>query len=91
MGSLSFSLASWVMQVVNESKVAVLVNDHIGPYFNISRGVWQGGPISPILFNDVLNTLIRKSKENGLIKKLVSDLIKDGAVMLQYVDDSLHL
>jgi retron-type reverse transcriptase len=60
------------MQVVNESKVAVLVNDHIGPYFNISRGVWQRGPISPILFNDVvdvLKTLIRKSKENGLIKK----------------------
>jgi retron-type reverse transcriptase len=62
----------WIMEVVNDGKVAMLVNDQIGPYFKTDRGVRQGDPISPILFNaavDVLHILIKRAHECGLINR----------------------
>jgi retron-type reverse transcriptase len=46
--------------------VAVKVNDNIGHYFQTRKGVRQGDPLSPMLFNivvDILTILISGAKE----------------------------
>jgi hypothetical protein len=83
----------WVNSVVNDG-VAVMVNDQLSPYFKTLRGVRQGDPLSPILFDlavDVLAVLVKRAQEFGLINSVVFDLVEGGVVMLQYADDTVFL
>ena len=43
---------SWIQKVVTGGTISVKLNDKLGPYFVSSiKGVRQGDPLSPILFN----------------------------------------
>ena len=60
----------WVRKSVENGKVAIMVNDHIGNYFPTMKGLRQGDPFSPILFNisvDVVSVLVERAKSCGLI------------------------
>lgn len=84
----------WVKQTVERGKVAVMVNDQIGPFFETKKGLRQGDPFSPILFNiaiDVLNLLLLKAQDLGLVQGLVQNLIPNGISMLQYADDTIFM
>jgi retron-type reverse transcriptase len=62
------------------------VNDVVGRYFQTCKGVRQGDPLSPILFNltmDVLAKLIDRARVNGQIKGIVPHLVDDGLSILQ--------
>jgi hypothetical protein len=64
----------------------------MGPYFVSKKGVGQGDPLSPILFNmaaDCLARMIRKAQNNHLIVGLAANLILKGVVVLQYADDTI--
>jgi len=68
------------------------VNDNIGHYFQTKKGVRQGDPLSPILFNivvDILAILIDRAKETELIRGLVPNLVDNGLSILQYADDTI--
>jgi retron-type reverse transcriptase len=68
------------------------VNDSVGHYFQTKKGVRQDDPLSPILFNiviDVLAILIARAKDNGLFRGLVPNLVDDGLSILQYADDTI--
>ena len=68
------------------------LNDEVGPYFQSSKGVRQGDPFSPSLFNlaaDCLTKMVIKAQQNGLFKGLASDLIPNGVAILQYADDMI--
>jgi hypothetical protein len=70
----------------------VQVNGNIGNYFKGGKGVRQGDPLSPLLFNlavDGLAKMIHKAQENGLIKGLVPEYIDNGMSVLQYADDTI--
>ncbi|XP_024311805.1 uncharacterized protein LOC112269369, partial [Brachypodium distachyon] len=57
----------WVMRTVRGGRVAIKVNDQIGPYFPTYKGVRQGDPLSPLLFNIIaegLTMLINKAKRS---------------------------
>jgi hypothetical protein len=47
----------WVMRTVRGGKVAIKTNDIVGPYFTTHKGVRQGDPFSPLLFNLVADGL----------------------------------
>jgi hypothetical protein len=70
----------------------VQVNGSVGSYFRSGKGVRQGDPLSPLIFNlavDSLAKMVHKAQENGLIKGLVSNYIEHGLAVLQYVDDTI--
>jgi hypothetical protein len=59
---------NWIDQIVRGSSVNIKVNDDVGHFFQTKKGVKQGDPLSPILFNlvtDMLATLIFRAKSNG--------------------------
>uniref|UniRef100_A0A8I6XZE3 Reverse transcriptase domain-containing protein n=1 Tax=Hordeum vulgare subsp. vulgare TaxID=112509 RepID=A0A8I6XZE3_HORVV len=85
----------WRKQVesfVQKGSVGIRVNDDIGHYFQTFKGLRQGDPMSPILFNvvaDMLAILIGRAKQEGQIGGLVPHLVDGGVSILQYADDTI--
>lgn len=67
----------WIMKLVRGGRVAVKVNDRIGPYFPTHKDVRQGDPLSPLFFNiiaDGLATLVKRAQDQKLVTGLMSHL-----------------
>ena len=77
---------------ISGGSVAIKVNDDIGNYFQTRKGLRQGDPLSPILFNivvDMLGVMIKRAKADGLIDGMIPHLVDDGLSILQYADDTI--
>jgi hypothetical protein len=82
----------WMEKVVTKGSVCVQVNDDLGHFFQTGKGLRQGDPRSPILFNmvvDVLAILIERAKSQGFLNGVVPYLVEDGLSILQYADDTI--
>jgi hypothetical protein len=82
----------WIARFVQEESVGIRVNDDIGHYFQTLKGLRQGDPLSPILFNivaDMFSILIAWAKEDGQVGGLVPHLVDGGILILQYADDTI--
>ena len=83
---------NWIDQIVQGGSVNIKVNDEVGHFFQTKKGVRQGDPLSPMLFNlvaDMLATLIFRAKANEKIRGVVPHLVDDGLSILQYADDTI--
>jgi hypothetical protein len=72
--------------------VGIKINDQVGPNFQTRKGVRQGDPLSPILFNivvDMLAILINRDKMDGQIPGVIPHILDDGLSILQYADDTI--
>lgn len=72
--------------------MGIKVNDQVGSYFQTKKGLRQGDPLSPILFNivlDMLAIIMSRAKEHGQVKGVVPNLIDGGLSILQYADDTI--
>lgn len=72
--------------------MGIHVNDVIGHYFQTRKGLTQGDPLSPMLFNivaDMLAILIARAKEDEQIGGLITHLIEGGVSILQYAHDTI--
>ena len=81
----------WIKQVVRGT-MCVKINNTCGPYFTGHKGVRQGDPLSPILFNfvaDCLARMVRKAQRNNIILGLADNLIDKRVAILQYADDTI--
>jgi hypothetical protein len=82
----------WIKLVMSSRTVSVKINNTSGSYFKSGRGVRQGDPLFPFLFNiaaDTLDKMISLAQRNKLIQGLVPDYIENGVTILQYADDTI--
>ena len=77
---------------MTKSTICVKMNDQEGPYFVSHKGVRQGDPLSPLLFNfvaDYLARMVRQAQNNNLLCGLAANLIPKSVAILQYADDTI--
>jgi hypothetical protein len=68
------------------------VNDVEGDFFLTGKGLTQGDPFAPLLFNfvvDVFSKMVNKGASCGMITGLCPHLVPGGVISLQYADDTL--
>jgi hypothetical protein len=73
-------------------EVGININGTPGSFFNTHRGLRQGDPLSPLLFNlvsDALATMLEKAKETNQIRGVIPHLVEGGLTHLQYADDTI--
>uniref|UniRef100_J3M899 Uncharacterized protein n=1 Tax=Oryza brachyantha TaxID=4533 RepID=J3M899_ORYBR len=71
----------WIMSVIRGGKVSIKVNNQEGRFFPTHKGLRQGDPLSPIMFDiaaDALAILMEKAQNSGLIKGLEENMIEGG-------------
>jgi hypothetical protein len=59
--------------------VGINLNGEPGNYFRTFKGLRQGDPCPPLLFNlvtDILATLLKKARDVSLIRGLVPELVE---------------
>ncbi|GMQ01732.1 hypothetical protein CsSME_00048274 [Camellia sinensis var. sinensis] len=83
---------SWMVECISTVRISVLVNGSPTKEFNPQKGLRQGDPLSPFLFNlaaEGLNILLLRAREKGLVKGI--HVGGNGVVVshLQFGDDSL--
>jgi hypothetical protein len=81
-----------IRQITQKGSVGVKVNEVEGEFFLTGKGLRQGDPLAPLLFNtvvDVFSRMLVKGSNAGLVRGLCSNLILRGVISLQYADDTL--
>jgi hypothetical protein len=92
MKDFSTKWISWIKSFVTGGSVAINVNEEVRHFFQTRKGLRQGDPLSPLLFNiviDMLAILINRAKQDEQIARVVPNLVDEGISILQYVDDTI--
>jgi hypothetical protein len=76
---------------IRRRSVGVIINNEEGEFFQTGKGLSQGDPLYPLLFNLVVDVLSRmlQAVNAELIRGLGGNLVPRGVVSLQYVDDTI--
>ncbi|KAK2638139.1 hypothetical protein Ddye_025934 [Dipteronia dyeriana] len=82
----------WLWDCISTTRLSVLVNGSPTKKFWMERGLQQGDPLSPLLFNlvvEVLSRMLDKPRERGMIKGIGyrNDAIHINH--LQFADDTM--
>jgi len=82
----------WIETFVSRGSVGIKINDDVGKFFQTKKGLRQGDPLLPLLFNlvaDMLAIMMPRAKQYGQVSGLIPHLIDDGTSILQYADDTI--
>jgi Reverse transcriptase (RNA-dependent DNA polymerase) len=74
---------AWIDDILSTSSSRVVLNGETTSYFFHKRGLWQGDPLSPMLFilaKDVLQKMVQAA--NALLQKPISPKIKESVMTL---------
>jgi len=81
-----------VLKTVKGGRVAIDVNGERGVFFRSHKGLRQGDPLSPLLFNlvgDAFSAMLRLACRRGELEGLVPHLVENRLSHLQYADDTV--
>ena len=84
----------WIQGCLKSASISVLINGSPTKEFYPQKGLRQGDPLSPFLFNIVaegLSCLMTKAIEGGLYKGFLVGKKKVEVSLLQYADDTIFL
>ncbi|CAL1377949.1 unnamed protein product [Linum trigynum] len=84
----------WLEGLLSSSRLSILVNGESTGFFGMTRGVKQGDPLSPFLFNigmDILSFILCEIRKEGLITGFyINEESRIGEVThLLYADDAI--
>jgi hypothetical protein len=82
----------WIRKILIRGSVGLIINNTEGEFFQTGKGLRQGDPLSPVLFNlvvDILSRMLQKASNDQLIRGLGGNLIEGGVISLQYADDTI--
>jgi hypothetical protein len=85
-------LRGWIMNTIKGGRVCVNVNGTNGPYFRTYRGLREGDPLSPLMFNlvaDAMDHILTRARVKGHIRGVVPHLVHGGLTHLQYADGTV--
>ena len=80
----------WITSIFNSSTISVLVNGATTDEFTPSRGLRQGDPLSPLIFNlvgEVLSKLLDRALEHKIIEGVSLPNVHRPISHLQFADD----
>jgi hypothetical protein len=83
---------SWMNDIFSSGTSSVILNGVPRKVVHCRRGVRQGDPLSPLLFvlaADLLQSLINKAKDLGLLKLPIPLHCSSDFLVLQYADNTL--
>ena len=83
---------AWIKAILESIRISILVNGIPTKKFSPSRGLRQGDPISPLLFNlvgKVLSTLFKTAASKGFFKGISLSKGQDCFTHLQFADDTI--
>ena len=92
MKGFSSKWIEWIKSFISGGSIAINVNDEVGPFFQTKKGLRQGDPLSPILFNlvaDMLALFINQEKTENQLRGVVPHLVEGRISILQYADDTI--
>jgi hypothetical protein len=92
MKGFSSTWCKWVASFLEGGHISIKINDQVGKNFQTKKELNKGDPLSPILFNivvDILAILINRAKGEGQILKVIPHLVDEGLSILQYADDTI--
>jgi hypothetical protein len=69
----------WISRVLKlvGGSISIRLNDRNSPYFKPAKGLRQGDPLSPLLFNlvvDVFTRLLSRAADKGYLRGLMTSL-----------------
>jgi hypothetical protein len=82
----------WIEDFTQNGHVHIKINDEVGENFQTKKGLRQGDPLFPILFNivvDMLAIIINRAKNEGQIDGVVPHVVDNGLSILQYANDTI--
>ncbi|GMI73525.1 hypothetical protein HRI_001021800 [Hibiscus trionum] len=82
----------WIHHCVSSASISVLVNGIPTPQFSVTRGLRQGCPLSPLLFNligEALHLMLEKATSIGLFRGFIMGTEENSFQLshFQYADD----
>ena len=83
---------SWIKGVLTSTRISVLVNGSPTAEFSPERGLRQGDPISPLLYNivaEVLSVMLTSASNKGIFKGIALGNSSNLITHLQYADDTI--
>src|SRR4051812_26823916 len=83
---------SWIHNITHGGSIGVKLNNTESGFFTTGKGLRQGDPLSPLLFNivvDALTSILAKAADHQLISGLCTEVCPGGIICLQYADDTI--